>query len=151
MTHASPARSTLRQILALLVTAALTLSLSVILSFTSEKRASASCVASGFGGTWRSSDDRLSRIDVWPGEDCNLYARAWSTCKADATRDCSWGNKKLQATPERNFRFFYYNWSNANEVLHLRLKDKTHMSVWDRTDYTSGRNVTITLLMVKDR
>ncbi|MET9676064.1 hypothetical protein ABZY68_23670 [Streptomyces sp. NPDC006482] len=137
--------------MALLLTAALTLSLSVLLSLSSAKQASALCVASGFSGTWRSSDDRLSRIDVWHGEDCRLYARAWSTCEHDATRDCRWGNKELQATESRNFRFFSYNWSNANEVLQLRLKDKTHMSVWDHTDYNSGKKVSFTVLMVKSR
>jgi hypothetical protein len=142
----------LRQIIAVFVTAALTLSLSVTLTVTSAKQASASCVASasGFGGTWRSSDDRLSRIDVWPGEDCQLYARAWSTCEDNARRDCSWGNKELKAGSQ-NFRFFYYNWSNANEVLHLRLKDKTHMSVWDHVDYKSGKKTSFTVVMVKDR
>lgn len=60
-------------------------------------------------GTWRSSDDRLSGIDEWPSEeDCRLYARAWSTCEDNATRDCLWGtgSKEVQAISDRNFRFF---------------------------------------------
>ncbi|MFG2640899.1 hypothetical protein ACGFYP_08015 [Streptomyces sp. NPDC048370] len=149
MTHASSLRRPLRQLMALLMTAALTLSLSVVVTLTSATQASASCVASGFGGTWRSSDDRLSRIDVWPGEDCQLYARAWSTCEHDSTRDCSWGNKKLEATPERNFRICNYTWSNASEVLQLTLKSKTRISVYDLTDYNSGKRVGFRISMYK--
>lgn len=152
MTHASSVRRPLRQMTALFLTTALTLSLSALMTLTSAKQASALCVASGFAGTWRSSDDRLSRIDIWHGEDCGLYARAWSTCEHDATRDCKWaGTKELKATESKNFRFFYYNWSNADEVLQLRLKDKTHMSVWDHTDYHSGKKVSFTVPMVKSR
>ena len=139
----------MRRIIAVFVMAALTLSLSVTLTVTSAKQASASCLASVFGGTWRSSDDRLSRIDVWQGEDCQLYARAWSTCEDNARFDCSWGKRKLEFGSQ-NFRFFYYNWSNANEVLHLRLKDRTHMSVWDHVDYNSGKKTSFTVVMVKD-
>ncbi|MFD5798315.1 hypothetical protein ACFWIO_33260 [Streptomyces diastatochromogenes] len=151
MTHVVSACRRLRRIMVLFVAAALTLSLSVTLTLTSAKHASASCAAGGFEGTWRSSDDRLSRIDVWPGEDCRLYAKAWSTCENNSTRDCSWGSrpKELQATPDRNFRFFSYNWNNADEVLQLTLRDSAHLSVWDHTEYTSGRNVSFTVWMVK--
>ncbi|MFH9086729.1 hypothetical protein [Streptomyces sp. NPDC017673] len=132
---------------------ALTLFFAVALTLTSAKHASALCVASGFSGTWRSSDDRLSRIDVWPGEDCRLYAKAWSTCPNNATRDCSWDSrsKVLEATPTRNFRFVSYSWSNASEVLQLRLKDSAHLSVWDHIDFTSGRKDSFTVAMVKSR
>ncbi|MFE1196742.1 hypothetical protein ACFW6E_28910 [Streptomyces olivaceoviridis] len=153
MTQVFPARSPLRRTTALFSATALTLLFTVVLTLTSARHASALCVASGFSGTWRSSDDRLSRIDVWSGEDCRLYARAWSTCPNDTTRDCSWSSrsKVLQATPDRNFRFFSYNWSNASEVLQLTLKDSAHMSVWDHVDYTSGRKDSFTVAMVKDR
>ncbi|WP_137993341.1 hypothetical protein [Streptomyces vilmorinianum] len=122
-----------------------------MMTLTSAKDASASCAASPFAGRWRSSDDRLSRIDVWHGQDCRLYAKAWSTCKHDATRDCSWGTKQLEDTPSRNFRFFFYNWNNASEVLQLTLKDRDRLSVWDHIDYTSGKKVSFTVSMVKDR
>jgi hypothetical protein len=139
----------MRRIIAVFVAAALTLSLSVTLTVTSAKHASASCVASVFGGTWRSSDDRLSRIDVWHGQDCQLYAKAWSTCEDNTRLDCSWGKKKLQYGSQ-TFRFIDYNWSNADEVLHLKLKDKTHMSVWDHVEYNSGKKTSFTVVMVKD-
>ncbi|MGW6688572.1 hypothetical protein [Streptomyces sp. NPDC054961] len=152
MPPVSCARSPLPRVTALLVTAALALPLSVAFTLTSAADASASCVASPFAGRWRSSDDRLSRIDMWQGEDCQLYAKAWSTCKADTTRDCSWGSRpsEVQSSPNRNFRFFSYSWNNASEVLQLRLQDKSHMSVWDHTEYTSGKDVSITVPMVKD-
>ncbi|MFF7357469.1 MULTISPECIES: hypothetical protein [Streptomyces] len=153
MTHVSSARSPLRRIIALFAVGALTLSLSVTLTLASARHASALCIASRFAGTWRSSDDRLSRIDVWSGEDCGLYARAWSTCRSDATRDCSWSSrsKKLQDTPDRNFRFFYYNWNNANEVLQLTLKSANNLSVFDHIDWTSGKKESFTVSMTKDR
>ncbi|GGV06404.1 hypothetical protein GCM10010260_49960 [Streptomyces filipinensis] len=153
MTHVSSVRSPLRRIIALFAVGALALSLSVTLTLTSAKHASALCLASKFAGTWRSSDDRLSRIDVWSGEDCGLYARAWSTCRNDSTRDCSWDSrsKKLQDTPDRNFRFFSYNWSNADEVLQLTLKSASNLSAFDHIDYTSGKKVSFTVSMTKDR
>ncbi|MFF5788726.1 hypothetical protein ACFY8P_27640 [Streptomyces sp. NPDC012693] len=151
MTHASTVRRPLRQLLAMFLTAALTLSLSALVTLTSANQASALCVASGFSGTWRSSDDRLSRIDVWYGEDCTQYAKAWSTCEHNASRDCPWGTKTLRSGDSKNFRFFYYNWNDANEVLHLRLQDRTHMSVWDSTDYHNGKKVSFTVSMVKSR
>ncbi|WP_407841850.1 hypothetical protein ACE1OC_00590 [Streptomyces sp. DSM 116496] len=46
----------------------------------------------------RSSDTRLKRINVWQGENCHLYARAWSVCKNDSSRICSWGNRLSGAT-----------------------------------------------------
>ncbi|MFG3349563.1 hypothetical protein ACGF1Z_31455 [Streptomyces sp. NPDC048018] len=149
MSHTSTAGRPLRQIMALLMTAALTLSLSAVLTVTSATKAAASCVANRFDGTWRSSDDRLSRIDVWQGEDCHLYARAWSTCEQDSSRDCSWGKRKMGESPDPNFQFFYYNWSNADEVLQLRMKDRTHISVWDHTDYHNGKKTSITVPMHK--
>ncbi|MEU1518401.1 hypothetical protein ABZ490_40725 [Streptomyces sp. NPDC005811] len=109
------ARIPLRQIMAVLLTAALTLSLSMVLTVTSTKEAAASCSANRFNGTWRSSDARLKRIDVWQGEDCHLYA----------------------------------NWSNADEVLQLRMQDWYHISVWDSTDYHSGKKVSFTVAMYK--
>ncbi|MEU2419679.1 hypothetical protein ABZ619_01240 [Streptomyces sp. NPDC007851] len=137
--------------MALFVAVSLTLSLTVVLTLASAKRASALCGTTGFEGTWSSSDGRLSEIDVWPGAGCNLYARAWSTCENDPTSDCSWGTKKLSATPDPKFRFFYYNWSDADEVLQLTLKnDRTHLSVWDHTDYHSGQKSSIAVSMVKD-
>nr|WSX50758.1 hypothetical protein OG409_18515 [Streptomyces sp. NBC_00974] len=152
MTHVLRARSQLRRITALFVTAALASSLSVVVTLTSAKDASALCVASPFSGRWRSSDNRLSRIDLWQGEDCQLYAKAWSTCEGDATHDCSWGSrsKLVTSTPDRNFRFFSYSWNNASEVLQMRLQGKTHMSVWDHTEYNSGKQVSFTAPMVKD-
>jgi hypothetical protein len=139
----------MRRIIAVFVMAALTLFLSVTLTVTSAKQASASCVASVFGGTWRSSDDRLSRIDVWHGQDCQLYARAWSTCEDNAMLDCPWAKRKLEFGSQ-TFRFVGYKWSNASEVLHLKLKDKTHMSVWDGITYNSGKKTSFTVVMVKD-
>lgn len=139
----------MRRIIAVFVMAALTLSLSVTLTVTSAKQASASCAASRFEGTWRSSDDRLSRIDVSPGQDCQLYAKAWSTCEDNARLDCSWGKRKLQAGSP-TFKFVEYNWSNASELLHLKLQDKTHMSVRDLIEYNSDKKTSFTVAMVKD-
>ncbi|MFF5705529.1 hypothetical protein ACFY7H_24015 [Streptomyces sp. NPDC012794] len=153
MTHVSSAGSPLRRIIALFVTAALTLSLSVTVTFVSAEQASALCVANNFSGRWRSSDGRLSRIDVWHGENCQLYAKAWSRCKGDPSRDCSWDRrgKVLQATPDRNFRFFSYEWNDATEVVQLRLKDRSHLAAWDHTDYNSGKKESFWVQMVKDR
>ena len=149
MVHVSSARGPLRGVTALLAGAAFILSLAAVLTVTSAKHASASCVASGFAGTWRSSDDRLSRIDVWHGEDCGLRIKAYSTCEHDSTKDCSWGTRRLEG-PGGNFRFANYQWNNGSEVLQLRLQDSTHMSVWDHTDYTSEPDVTFTVVMNKD-
>ncbi|MFD9307659.1 hypothetical protein ACFWCB_34110 [Streptomyces sp. NPDC060048] len=149
MTQVSSARIPLRQIMAVLLTAVLTLSLSVVLTVTSTKEAAASCSANRFNGTWRSSDARLKRIDVWQGEDCHLYARAWSVCKNDSSRICSWGNRRMGDSPEPNFQFVGYNWNNADEVLHLRMQDRSHISVWDSTDYHSGKKVSFTVTMYK--
>ncbi|MFJ9812653.1 hypothetical protein ACIRTB_30990 [Streptomyces sp. NPDC101158] len=151
MTHAASVGRSLRQIVALVVTAVLTLSLSAVITVTSANQAAASCSASPFGGTWRSSDDRLSRIDIWQGDDCHLYARAWSTCKYNASRDCSWGNRRMGDSPSRNFQFVNYSWNNASEVLQLRLQDRSHISVWDHTDYNNGKKVSITVWMYKSR
>ncbi|MGW5420511.1 hypothetical protein [Streptomyces sp. NPDC003943] len=149
MSHASAVGRPLRQIMALLVTAALTLSLSAVITVTSAKDAAALCSANRFNGKWRSSDPRLKRIDVWQGEDCHLYARAWSVCEHDKSLICSWGNRRMGDSPDPNFQFFYYNWSNANEVLQLRMKDTSHISVWDRTDFNDGTNQTISVTMYK--
>ncbi|MEU6931928.1 hypothetical protein [Streptomyces sp. NPDC046385] len=147
MTQVSSARIPLRQLMAVLLTAALTLSLSVVLSVTSAKEAVASCSANRFDGTWRSSDARLKRIDIWQGEDCHLYARAWSVCENDASRICSWGNRRMGDSPDPNFQFVGYNWSDADEVLQLRMQDTSQISVWDNTDYHSGQNVNFTVPM----
>ncbi|MFB7866162.1 MULTISPECIES: hypothetical protein [unclassified Streptomyces] len=149
MSYASSVGRPLRQIMALLVTAALTLSLSAVITVTSAKEAAASCSADRFNGKWRSSDSRLKRIDIWQGEDCHLYAKAWSVCKHDKSRICSWGARRMGDSPDRNFQFFYYNWSNANEVLHLRMLDSSHISVWDRTDFHDGTKQTISVTMYK--
>ncbi|MER7516580.1 hypothetical protein [Streptomyces sp. NPDC126499] len=149
MSHASAVGRPLRQIMALLVTVALTLGLSAVMTVTSSKDAAALCSADRFNGKWRSSDPRLKRIDIWQGEDCRLYARAWSVCEHDKSRICSWGTRRMGDSPEPNFRFFYYNWSNANEVLHLRMKDRSHISVWDRTDFHDGTKQTISVTMYK--
>ncbi|MGW6393876.1 hypothetical protein ACWFR1_26025 [Streptomyces sp. NPDC055103] len=151
MTQVTSARMSLRQIMAVLLTAALTLSLSVVLTVTSAKEAVASCSASPFNGKWRSSDARLKRIDMWQGEDCHLYVKAWSVCENDSSRICSWGSKRTGDSPEPNFQFVGYNWSNADEVLHLRLKDSSHLSVWDSTDYHNGKKVSFTVTMYRSR
>ncbi|WP_245608005.1 hypothetical protein [Streptomyces hokutonensis] len=151
MTQVSSARIPLRQITAVLLTAALTLSLSVVLTVTSTKEAAALCSASRFNGTWRSSDARLKRIDLWQGEDCHLYARAWSVCENDASYICSWGKRRTGDSPEPNFQFVGYNWSNADEVLQLRMQDTSHISVWDSTDYHNGKKVSFTVTMYKSR
>lgn len=52
-------------------------------------------------------------------------------------------------SPDPNFQFFSYNWSNANEVLQLRMKDTSHISVWDPTDFNDGTNQIISLTMYK--
>ncbi|AKN73609.1 hypothetical protein QR97_31055 [Streptomyces sp. PBH53] len=149
MTQVSSARIPLRQFMAVLLTAALTLSLSVILTVTSTKEAAASCSANRFNGTWRSSDARLKRIDVWQGGDCHLYARAWSVCEHDSSRICSWGNRRMGDSPEPNFQFVGYNWNNASEVLHLRMQNRSRISVWDSTDYHNGKKVSFTVTMWK--
>ncbi|WP_208903851.1 hypothetical protein [Streptomyces incarnatus] len=154
MTQVSSARIPLRQIMALLLTAALTLSLSVVLTVTSTKEAAALCSASRFNGTWRSSDARLKRIDVWQGGEefgCHLYAKAWSVCENDSSYICSWGSRRMGDSPEPNFQFVGYNWSNADEVLQLRMQDGSHISVWDSTDYHDGKNVSFTVAMYKSR
>lgn len=151
MTRVSSARIPLRQIMAVLLAAALTLSLSVVLTVTSTNEAAALCSASRFNGTWRSSDARLKRIDVWQGEDCHLYARAWSVCESDSSYICSWGNRRMGDSPEPNFQFVGYNWSNADEVLQLRMRDMSHISVWDSTDYHIGKKVSFTVTMYKSR
>ncbi|MGW1768868.1 hypothetical protein ACWCQL_33100 [Streptomyces sp. NPDC002073] len=153
MAPVTSARGRLARITALFVTAVLMLPLSVALTIVSATHASASCVANAYSGRWRSSDDRLSRIDVWSGEDCGLYVKVWSTCESDASRDCSWGSrpKVLEGTPNPNFRFVSYTWNNASEVLHLKLQNSTRMSVWDHTEYHSGREVSFTVWMDKDR
>ncbi|CAM5414082.1 hypothetical protein ACFZBM_38715 [Streptomyces lavendulae] len=153
MTHVSSPGSSLHRIMALFVTAAMTLSLSVTVTFISAKSASALCIANDFSGRWRSSDSRLSRIDVWPGEDCQLYAKAWSRCEGDASRDCSWSRRanELQSTPDRNFRFFTQGWNNATEVVQLHLKSKSRLAAWDSTDYNSGKRDSFWVQMVKDR
>lgn len=151
MTHAYSARSPLRRIMSLFMTAALMLSLSVTLSLTTAGNASAICAASGFEGRWRSSSDRLSRIDVWAGQDCSLHAQAWSTCKYDSTRDCAWGTRRLESTPVRNFRFITYTWSNADEVLQLTLQDWSNLKVYRHKHYHSGEKYAFTVWMVKDR
>ncbi|MGW7098746.1 hypothetical protein [Streptomyces sp. NPDC054838] len=151
MTHVSSPGSPLRRIMALFVTAALTLSLSATVTLVSAKHASALCVTNAFSGRWRSSDGRLSRIDVWPGENCQLYAKAWSRCQDNASLDCSWDRRgmELQGTPDRNFRFVSYKWNNANEVVQLHLKDSSHLAAWDHTDYNSGRTDSFWVQMVK--
>ncbi|MGW7819967.1 hypothetical protein ACWGLF_17885 [Streptomyces puniciscabiei] len=155
MTPASATRSPLRRIMALFVAVTSTLSLSVMLTVTSATHASALCAATGFEGTWISTDDRLSRIDVWlgGGEGCHLFAKAWHTCPNDPTSDCplSKNNKELHETPQRNFKFFYYNFSDRNQVLQLRLQtNRTDMSVWDHVDFHDGRQDSFTVLMTKD-
>lgn len=151
MTQVSSARIPLRQIMAALVTAALTLSLSVVLTVTSAKEAAASCSANRFNGTWRSSDARLKRIDVWQGNDCHLYARAWDVCANDSSHICSWGNRRMGDSPDRNFQFVDYKWTDAEEVLQLWMQDwdRSHISVWDSTDYHSGKKVSFTVSMYK--
>ncbi|MFE9558358.1 hypothetical protein ACFYMW_31575 [Streptomyces sp. NPDC006692] len=151
MTQVSSARIPLRQIMAVLLAAALTLSLSVVLTVTSTEEAAALCSASRFNGMWSSSDARLERIDVWQGEDCHLYARAWSVCENDSSHICSWGNRRTGDSPDPNFQFVGYNWSNADEVLQLRMKDTSHISVWDSTDYHNGSKVSFTVPMYKSR
>jgi hypothetical protein len=138
--------------MSLFTAAAMLLPVSVVVTLTSASPASASCSASPFTGKWLSSSSRLRRIDVWfGGDDCQLYAKAWSKCKNDPTRVCSWSSrsKALQGGGGPNFRFFYYNWSDSNEVLHLRLQDSTHMSVWDHIDYDSGEKWSTTVPMTK--
>jgi hypothetical protein len=55
-------------------------------------------------------------------------------------------------SPEPNFRFFFYNWSNADEVLHLRMgADRSRISVWDRTDFHDGSKQTVSVTMHKSR
>ncbi|MFJ3926464.1 hypothetical protein [Streptomyces sp. NPDC090022] len=152
MPHVTPARGALRRrTTALFAATTLTLSLSATVTLASAGPASALCVANSFTGKWTSSDDRLSRIDVWHGNDCRLYLKAWSTCKNNARRDCPWnyGSTELKGTPERNFRFADFQWNNASEVLQLRLQTKTRMSVWDRTLYNSGKDVRFTVQMTK--
>ncbi|WP_448315359.1 hypothetical protein [Streptomyces sp. CO7] len=151
MTQAAPHRSRPRRLLTLLVTTALLLPVSVTVTLTAAGPASASCAASPFAGRWRSPDPRLSRIDIWHGEDCQLYAKAWSRCEHDASRNCSWGSrgKALQGGGGPSFRFFYYNWSDADEVLQLRLRDGSHISVWDHVDYHSGADDSYTVPMTK--
>ncbi|WP_125644995.1 hypothetical protein [Streptomyces sp. WAC06614] len=127
----------------------MTLPLAAAVTVLPAGQASASCVANPFAGTWRSSDDRLSRIDLWQGDDCGLRARPYSTCERDRTRDCAWDVKRVEG-PGGNFRFVNYRWNNATEVLQMRLQNRTHMSVWDHTEYTSGRDVTFTVVMNKD-
>ncbi|WP_157876978.1 hypothetical protein [Streptomyces graminilatus] len=149
MTQVSSARIPLRQLMAMLLTVALTFSLSVVLTVTSAKEAAASCSANRFDGKWRSSDARLKRIDVWQGDDCHLYAKAWSVCKNDPSFICSWGSRRMGDSPDPNFQFVGYNWSNADEVLHLRMQDWYHISVWDHTEYNNGEQVSFTVPMYR--
>ncbi|MEU3408093.1 hypothetical protein ABZ766_29665 [Streptomyces sp. NPDC006670] len=150
MTHVSSAGGPLRLIVTLFVTAALTLSFAVTLTLASSHHASASCAANSYTGQWRSTDGRLKRIDVRPGgDDCQLYATAWSTCQNDASRICSWGARQLQGSPDPNFRFFSYQWNNASEVIQLHLQDGSHLRAWDSTDYNSGSRDSFWVSMTK--
>ncbi|MFI1533254.1 hypothetical protein [Streptomyces anandii] len=138
--------------MALFVAVAFTVALSGTLTLTSATGASALCSSTGCEGNWRSKpvDSRLTSIDVWPGGGCHLYAEAWRRCEKDPTMECSLGSRELQATPAKNFRFFYYNWSDRNQVLQVTLRtDKAHLSIWDHTDFNDGRQVSFTVLMVK--
>ncbi|MFF2195361.1 hypothetical protein [Streptomyces sp. NPDC058157] len=149
MTHVSSAGGPLRRLITLLVAAVLALPFSVALTLASAHHASASCAANDFVGKWRSSDSRLKRIDVRPGEDCQLTATAWSTCQDDASKICSWGTKTLEGGGGPNFRFFQYRWNNASEVIQLHLQDSTHLRAWDSTDYNSGSRDSFWVPMTK--
>ncbi|MEV5974306.1 hypothetical protein [Streptomyces sp. NPDC051921] len=52
-------------------------------------------------------------------------------------------------SPDPNFQFVTYNWSNASEVLQLRMQDRTHISVWDHTDFNDGDKESFTVRMTK--
>ncbi|MFE5791139.1 hypothetical protein ACFQ8C_01050 [Streptomyces sp. NPDC056503] len=151
MTQVFSARNPLRQIMAVFLTVALTFSLSVVLTVTSAKEAAASCSASQFNGKWLSSHWRLKRIDVWQGGDCHLYAKAWFACENDSAHICSWGGRRTGDSPDRNFQFVTYNWSDSNEVLQLRMQDRSHISVWDGITYHNGKKVSFTIPMYKSR
>ncbi|WP_189714137.1 hypothetical protein [Streptomyces phaeofaciens] len=136
--------------MALLITAALTLSLSVTFTLVSAKQAAACLTTSQLPGKWYSSNDRLSRIDVTVSESCGLYVRAYSTCDYDATKDCAWDKgrtKKL--SPSRyvaGAQYAKYTWNNATEQLRLT-RDSAYLSVQDYIKWNSGETENFTVRM----
>ncbi|MEU7060717.1 hypothetical protein [Streptomyces sp. NPDC046197] len=138
--------------MALLVTAALTLSLSVTFMLTSAKQAAACLTTSKLPGTWHSSNDRLSRIDVFVSESCGLSIRAYSTCDYDATKDCPWdGGRTKKLSPSRyvaGAQYATYTWNNASEQLRMTRKS-TYVSVEDYIKWKSGKTENFTVSMSK--
>ncbi|QIY93185.2 hypothetical protein HEP87_01950 [Streptomyces sp. S1D4-11] len=136
----------------MLITAALTLSLSVTFMLASAKQAAACLTTSKLPGTWHSSDDRLSRIDVSVSESCGLYFRAYSTCDYDATKDCPWdGGRTKKLSPSRyvaGAQYAKYTWNNASEQLRLT-RESTYLSVQDYIEWKSGKIENFTVRMFK--
>lgn len=152
MTLVGSARSPISRTMALLITAALTLSLAVTFTLTSAKQAAACLSASKLPGKWYSSNDRLSRIDVWVSDSCGLYMRAYSTCDYDATKDCPWdGGRSKKLSPSRyvaDAQYAKYTWNNASEQLRLA-RDSAHLSVQDIIKWNSGKEENFTVRMNK--
>ncbi|MFF3405221.1 hypothetical protein ACFYW8_03190 [Streptomyces sp. NPDC002742] len=138
--------------MALLITAALTLSLSVTFTLTSAKQAAACLATSNLPGKWYSSNDRLSRIDVWVSDSCGLYIRAYSTCDYDATKDCPWdGGRSKKLSPSRyvaGAQYAKYTWNNASEQLRLA-RESAYLSVQDHIEWKSGKIENFTVRMSK--
>ncbi len=150
MTHVSFARSPLPRVMALLITAALTLSLSVAFTLVSANQAAACLTTSQLPGKWYSSNDRLSRVDVNVSESCGLYVRAYSTCDHDSTRDCPWDNGRTKKLSPSKYvpgaQYAWYTWNNASEQLRLN-RDSNYLSVQDHIEWKSGKVENFTVRM----
>ncbi|MFF2125651.1 hypothetical protein ACFVW1_09650 [Streptomyces olivochromogenes] len=136
--------------MALLTTAALTLSLSVTFTLTSANQAAACLTTSKLPGKWNSSDGRLSHINVIVSESCGLSIRAYSRCDYDATKNCPWdGGRAKKLSPSRyvaGAQYAKYSWNNASEQLRL-VRDSDYLSVQDYIEWKSGKTESFTVRM----
>lgn len=152
MTHFSSVHSPLPRMLSLLITAALTLALSVTFTLTTANKAAACLNTSNLPGTWSSNDARLRLLKVWVSNSCGLYLKAYSTCKHDTTKACAWDQgRSKELSPSKYVKgaqYTKYEWNNAREQL-LLSRSYGHLTVRDHIAWKNGKVDDFTVQMSK--